>query len=285
MESGYWLGDNFVKAPEDSVPVSLHYEPPYEGDIDIQLHIGLESVPSIDELKQLASEITISMLTYVNLAFGDLAVPVAPIQVRELRNEGSQFESSLLMAVHERPPIAPDLACVAPDRFVQARSELSPVEARSLAVASRRYLTSLSEVDDVDRYCDLWESCEFSTMFEKAKGEKVGKIAHALASHLVRSGVDISKAQVERELDIKSLYVIRGRIVHNAVETPELFGEAIRLLRAIATELLRYRFSLHCLPKGLIAERLASRFARIATPNNAMQGTGESGASLAFPSP
>src|SRR5215510_15338180 len=29
MESGYWLGTNFIKAPEDDVPVEFHYEPPY----------------------------------------------------------------------------------------------------------------------------------------------------------------------------------------------------------------------------------------------------------------
>ncbi len=256
MESGYWLGANFIKAPDDTVPVAFHYEPPYEGDIDIQLHIGLTSAASIGELKQLASEISMSMLAYVNLSFGELATPVAPLQIRELKKEGSQFESSLLMAVHERQAVAPDLASIAPDRFVQVRSDLSKLEALSLAVASRRYLTSLSEVDDVDRYCDLWESCEFSTMFESAKGAKVGKIAHALASHFARNGVHIGKTQVERDLEIRNLYNTRGRIVHNAVETPEQFEGTTAMLQAVATELLRYRFGLPCLLKGPIADRL-----------------------------
>lgn len=261
MDSGYWLGTNFIKAPEDDVPVTFHYEPPYEGDIDIQLHMGLESAAPIDELRQLAREISLSMLAYVNVCFGELAAPVAPIQVRELKEGQSHFDSSVVMAVRERQTIGPDLAHTAPDQFVQVRSTLSAVEARALAVTSRRYLTSLTEVDDVDRYCDLWESCEFSTMFEKAKGQKVGKVAHALASHLTRSGVSINKAQIERELRIKDLYETRGHIVHDAVEAPEDFGRITAMLEAIATELLRYRFGLPCLYRGPIADRLASRFA------------------------
>ena len=57
------------------------------GDIDIQLHIGLESAVPIDELKQLAADITLSALAYVKERFGDLAVPVAPVQLRELGQE------------------------------------------------------------------------------------------------------------------------------------------------------------------------------------------------------
>src|SRR5262249_31940235 len=170
------------------------------------------------------------MLAYVNVCFGELAAPVAPVQLRELKQGQSHFDTSLVIAVRERQTISPELSHTAPDQFVQVRSALPAVEARALAVASRRYLTSLTEVDDVDRYCDLWESCEFSTMFEKAKGQKVGRISQALASHLTRSGVSINKAQVERELRIKELYETRGRIVHNAVDAPEDFGRSTAML-------------------------------------------------------
>ena len=97
MESGYWLGTTFIKAPEDEVPVTFHYEPAYEGDIDIQLHMGLESTAPIDELTQLAREISVSLLAYVNLCFGELAAPVAPIQFRELKDGQSRFDSAVLV--------------------------------------------------------------------------------------------------------------------------------------------------------------------------------------------
>ena len=111
-------------------------------------------------------------------------------------------------------------------------------------------------------------------MFERAKGQKVGKVAQALASHFIRSGVSINKAQVERELRIKDLYEARGRIVHNAVEAPEDFSRATAMLEAVATELLRYRFGLPCLTRGPVADRLASRFGP-GTPNPALQGTSD----------
>lgn len=273
METGYWLGLHFVKAPEDNIMVALHYEPPYEGDIDIQLHIGLVSAPIMEELTQLASRICTSILAFINLALGDLAVPVAPVQVHELREEGAQFASSVIMAVRDRPSVTPELAKHIADRFVEARSGMSEREAHALSIATRRYLTSLTETDPVDKYCDLWESCEFSTMFASAKGGKVGRIAEALVSHLKRSGVNIKKAELERSLQLKTLYETRGRIVHEAIESPHEFANKMKLLEAVASELLRYRFGLPCLRQGPIPEKFPSAFACPKAPNHGVQAT------------
>jgi hypothetical protein len=261
MEAGYWLGLHFVKAPEDKLMVALHYEPPYEGEIDIQLHMGLVSVPSMEELTQLASRICTSILAFINLALGELAVPVAPVQVRELRENGAQFASSIIMAVRDRPPVTPELAQHTADRFVEARSGMSEHEAHALSIAARRYLTSLTETDPVDKYCDLWESCEFSTMYTRAKGGKVGRIAEALGAHLKRSGVNVAKADVERTLQLKTLYETRGSIVHEAMESPQEFTKKTKLLEAVASELLRYCFGLPCLRQGPIPEKFPSAFA------------------------
>jgi hypothetical protein len=260
LETGYALGFQIVKAPEDSIPITLNHEPPYEGDIDIQLHIGSPTPLPTDQLAQLASQVCTSMLAFINLAFGDLATPVAPVQLRELRDDGSQFANSLILAVRERRPVTSELATDAVHGFAQKRVALSPREARALDVAARRYLTSLTETDPVDKYCDLWESCEFGTMFERAKGGKVASIAQALAAHLMSSGFAIAKARLERSLEIKALYEARGRIVHEAIDSPHEFQEKTRLLEAIASELLRYRFGLPCNVKGPIADRLPMLF-------------------------
>jgi hypothetical protein len=175
MDVGYWLGAHFIKAPEDTLPLSIRYEPPYEGDLDIQLHIGAVAGAPIHQLTEIASQVCTSMLAFINLALGELATPVAPLHVLALREEGAQFESSVIMAVRERRSVTSELASQAAETFVADRAGMSPLEARALAVAARRYLTSLSEADQVDKYCDLWESCEFSTMFEKAKGGKSAK--------------------------------------------------------------------------------------------------------------
>jgi len=272
MDSGYWLGLHFVKAPEDTIPVTFHYEPPYEGDIDIQLHIGLASEATADELIQLAAPVCTSMLAFVNLALGELAIPVAPVQVRELGSKGSSFATSIVVAVRERGCITEDLAKQVADGFVYARADMSPVEVRAVSAAARRYLTSLTETDAIDKYCDLWESCEFSAMFESAKGGKVGKIALALASHLRRCGVDVTKTQVERGLKLKDLYETRGRIVHNAVDSAGEIAEKTKLLEAVAAELLRYRFGLPCLTNGRICDSLSIAFGATTAHRHATDG-------------
>jgi hypothetical protein len=244
IETGFPLGFQIVKAPEDSIPVALDHEPPYEGDIDIQLHIGSPSPLPTNQLTTVASQVCTSALAFFNLALGDFATPVAPVQVREFIGTGWQFANTIALAVRNRHSVTPESATDAVHRFSKKRVALPATEARALDVAARRYLTSLAETDPVDKYCDLWESCEFSTMFERAKGGKVGRIAQALASHLANCGRPLAKARVETSLDIKGLYDARGRIVHEAIESPDQFHEKTRLLEAVAAELLRYRFGL-----------------------------------------
>jgi hypothetical protein len=255
--AGFPLGFQIVKAPEDTIEVVINHEPPYEGDIDFQLHIGSEVALPTDQLTAVASQVCTSALAYMNLAFGDLATPVAPVQVREFIGTGWQFANNVALAVRARPPVAAESAANAVQGFAQSRVALPAEEARALDVAARRYLTSQAETDPVDRYCDLWESCEFATMFERAKGGKVGRIAQALASHLANTGRSIAKARVENSLDIKTLYEARGSIVHEAIDAPDEFERKTRLLEAIAAELLRYRFKLPFNENGPLAARIA----------------------------
>jgi len=262
---GFPLGFQIVKAPQDSIEVVLNYEPPYEGDIDIQLHIGSEVALPTDQLTTVASQVCSSALAYMNLAVGDLATPVAPVQVRELVGSGWKFLSTVSLAVRAREPIALESAAEFVERFAESRVALSPVEARALDVAARRYLTSQTETDPVDRYCDLWESCEFATMFERAKGGKVGRIAQALATHLTSSRRPIAKARVETLLDIHELYDARGRIVHEAIDAPDEFERKTQLLEAIAAELLRFRFKLPFNERGPIPARLSDASPRPTT--------------------
>ena len=254
-----------MKAPEDSIEVVINHEPPYEGDIDIQLHIGSEVALPTDQLTTVASEVCTSALAYMNLAFGDLATPVAPVQVREFIGTGWQFANTVALAVRARRPVAEESAANAVQGFAQSRVALPAEEAIAPDAAVRRYLTSQTETDPVDRYCDLWESCEFATMFERAKGGKVGRIAQALASHLANSGKSIAKARVENSLDIKVLYEARGRIVHEAINAPDEFERKTRLLEEIAAELLRFRFKLPFNENGPLAARIADAGSQLAT--------------------
>jgi hypothetical protein len=242
---GYWVGGARIKAPEDQIMVSMSYEPPYEGEIDLQLHIGCEQELSPSDLSPVVESILQSALAFVNLDVREIMIPVAPIQVTRLGPEGNQITSATKLAVRARSTISADDATRTVKEFAVARSAQSMKEAEALGVASRRLMSALAETDDVDRYCDFWETCEFATLFEpKATGGLVGRIAQALVRQLLPRVPGLTKRRVETQLGIRQLHKIRGRVVHEAFDTPENFQENLRLLEEIAAELLRHAFKL-----------------------------------------
>jgi len=54
-----------VKAPEDEIMVSIGYEPPYEGEVDLQLHVGCTQEVSPSELFLNIESILHSALAFV----------------------------------------------------------------------------------------------------------------------------------------------------------------------------------------------------------------------------
>ena len=260
METGYWMGTQYLKAPKDELLLGLEYEPPYEGEVDIQLHIGLKEPVNLHDLARVASPISISVLALMNVSVGDFLVPVAPLQVSALGDGGSQIENSVIIAVRQRPQVAMDTAKAVIEGFVRTRARMSRDEAHAVSVAARRYVTSQTETDPIDKYCDLWESCEFATFFQKAKGDKVGRVAEALTSHWNQAShrAPLRKSDVERVLEIKQLYEIRGRIVHEALDSPEDLCERIAMLEAVAAELLRYHLGVPFSETGPVFERLSA---------------------------
>jgi hypothetical protein len=257
---GYWVGGARIKAPEDEIMVSMGYEPPYEGEIDLQLHIGCEQEVSPQELSPVVESILQSALAFVNLDVREIMIPVAPIQLTRLRPEGNQITSAAKLAVRARSTITDDDATRTVTEFALVRSSRSTKEAEALGVASRRLMSAISETDDVDRYCDFWETCEFATLFEpKASGGLVGRIAQALAQQLLPSFPGLTKRRVETQLEIRQLHKIRGRVVHEAFDTPEDFQENLHLLEEIAGELLRHAFRLVPQPGPRINTKLSDQ--------------------------
>jgi len=260
METGYWMGMHYLKAPQDELPLSLHYEEPYEGEVDIQLHIGLAQSASPEDLACVASPICVSALALINLSAREFLVPVAPLQVRVLADHGSQLSDAVVIAVRQRPAIVMESVKEAIDRFVGIRAGLDRDAAQAVSVAARRYVTSQTETDPIDRYCDLWECCEFATLFVKARGGKVGRVAEALTSHWNQTShrSHLRKADVERVLEIKHLYDIRGRIVHEALDAPDELAARTDLLEDVAAELLRHRLGVPFSSNGRVFDRLSS---------------------------
>ncbi len=184
-DTGYWLGPVFVKATDETVKVEFEHTSPQQGEIDIQLHIGARSEVPEAQLEGLTSSLSYSVLSYINVALGDLLVPVAPMQVRRLFGQKqSEFENKITVTVRNRRQFSTELLAEELDNFVGLRSQLSEEEEVALDAAMRRYLSSSTEMDVVDKFCDLWEVCEFTTYNVKAKGGKVGRISQTLTEQM-----------------------------------------------------------------------------------------------------
>jgi hypothetical protein len=260
MSTGYWVGPVFLKAPEDTVKVEFEHEAPHQGEVDIQLHVAASFEVSKAQLKDIATSISYSTLSYINIALGELLVPVAPIQIRRLSGEReSQFENEVSVFVKERRQFSAETLEAALHDYVGRRVEISEKEKAALDAAMRRYLTSLTEMDEVDKFSDLWETCEFATFDVKAKGTIVSRISQALTNQMQRAGIRRRKADVENTLQIKTLYEVRKALVHNAVENPARLREHTALLSEIALELIRFRLGLDYQRTAMLEEAFESK--------------------------
>jgi Apea-like HEPN len=259
MSTGYWVGPLFLKAPEDTVKVEFEHEGPHQGEVDIQLHVAAGVEVSKAQLKSIATSISYSTLSYINIALGDLLVPVAPIQIRRLGGEReSQYENDVSVFVKERRTFSAEVLEQRLYEYVGRRLQMSEKEKFALDAAMRRYLTSLTELDEVDKFSDLWETCEFATFDVKAKGTIVSRISQALTNQMQRADIRRSKANVENTLQVKALYQVRKDLVHNAVENPARLQEYTALLSEIAAELIRFRLGLNYQRTAMLEEAFNS---------------------------
>ena len=253
MDTGYWVGQYLIKAPEDVIKIEFEHQHALQGEIDIQLHIGSQIEVSRDKLREIATSVSFSVLSYLNVRLKDFLVPVAPIQVSEVDEVGRHFENPATVRVRERNTFDYEILQAKLDEYVRERSPMSEEESKALDVATRRYLNSLIEEDVIDKYCDLWEVCEFATLDIKATGKKVGRIARALAIHMLNVPIEVGKTakadegtkklktKLESDLRLTKLYGIRNDIVHNAVENPGELQQFTEILESIAHELIRFR--------------------------------------------
>ena len=92
------------------------------------------------------------------------------MQVWKIAESGTaEVENLIKINVRDRKSFGEDLLQDTILSFLGKRTNLSEKEGKAFDAAARRYLSSVTEDDPIDRYCDLWESCEFITSgFESA---------------------------------------------------------------------------------------------------------------------
>lgn len=98
----YRIRDTILKAPEDEIQVECQHRNSHRGELDICINFKYSGeIPSamLEALRASAHAVA----SLINLVFQDFLVPAAPFQLRKvLSGGGGQFESTLLLAVHNR---------------------------------------------------------------------------------------------------------------------------------------------------------------------------------------
>jgi hypothetical protein len=191
INTGYVLGDNIVKSPEEVLEVAFEYDDAKAGELDIIVAIDSEANIPESAVRDIAAPTSYRLISYINFSLGDIIVPTAPFQILRVLGPGKfQLERSFTMPVRQRRSVEEQEANSILNRFLQQRTSMQIDEAAYLDVASRRYITALEETDPVDKFCDFWEACEF--LSKKTLGTKAAAIAKLLSDH-IQKRKEISK--------------------------------------------------------------------------------------------
>ncbi|MCU7843305.1 MAG: hypothetical protein KZQ93_05645 [Candidatus Thiodiazotropha sp. (ex Monitilora ramsayi)] len=257
MQTGYTVGPYVLKAPEDTIKIEFQHSPPLKGEIDIMIFVGCDEELPRKELIEFAKPALHSLISQINITLDEYLVPTTPLSLRKLSNEGSSFINTTTISVRSRPSISSQNIEDILYSFVAQRQNNNTESTRQLDLAMNRYLSAMTEEDPVDKYCDLWESCEFSTLGIKAKGNVVSRISTCLASHISNTKQKVGKSRMENRLEIRSIYQTRKDIVHNAIENPAEIDRKIELLSEIACELIKYRLGIPWGGNRILEERIA----------------------------
>jgi hypothetical protein len=246
--SGFWVGNMALHAPDEKTNMIVNFRNVEPGEIDFFVGVGCSKEVPMDALERALPPLIVTFMVSLATRLGDIIVTTAPPQLSKVMDcSQSKMESRFNVYVRNRPTLAPETIEATFPAFFDIVTKMSAENSRRVAVAMRRYQSSMSETDPVDRFCDLWETCEFLAECAKSAhrdaGRKIGghidfTIAFVVASNMGRNRNDVhAKA-------IKKLYDIRGDLVHNAVEDPEGILGMVHVMEDVAVQMIRYTFSM-----------------------------------------
>jgi hypothetical protein len=208
----------------------------------------LEEISST--LAQAAEIICTNAMAFLNLSLGELLVPVLRTQLRKCLGSKEARPLPIKTRSHPCVPVTTERLHSVTEGFVKARSDLPAEAARSISVAAARYQAYLHETDPIDRYCDLWESCEFSCWRIKGKKIKsmsenktIKSVAEIFSRHISTTTRSFDIDAIKEALPLHALWDTRCQIVHKAIEHPDELETKTQLLSEIARELLKLPLS------------------------------------------
>lgn len=256
---GFWLGNARLLAAGETVGVQVKFRNVERGEIDFFVGIDCENDVPTETLKSLLSPVLTTFISTFSVRLGDIIVATAPHQLYRLGDNGeAQMDHGMMAAVRSRPTIADTGISSAFPAFFETWNKLSPEDSRRVGVAMRRYQNSMSEADPVDRFCDLWEVCEFlAKCIRKPNGRAVGGKIDSVIAYGVGLQIDRKPDIVLRRI-VKPLYDMRKDLVHNAIEDASKFIAMTSVLERVAVQLIRFTFAMGAEPDAQIDRLLSS---------------------------
>lgn len=242
---GFWIGDAVLRAPDELTPMGVSFRNVEPGEVDFFIGVVcLREVP-MDVLRDYLSPLVVMFIMSLATRLDDVIVMTAPPMLSKLMGDGrSQVRAALKVEVRDRPRLTPEAIQAAFPAFFDAVANLNAEKKRLVAVAMRRYQDSMSETDLVDRFCDLWETCEFlGKCVQTDSGRKVGGHTDSVIAFVVASVMRRNRNHGHTKA-IGRLYDIRKDLVHNAVEDPEGFEGMVQVMEEVAAQMIRYTFSI-----------------------------------------
>lgn len=243
--TGFWVGNMAVHAPDEITPVSTTFRNAEQGEIDFFIGAGCSKDVPLDVLETALSNLIVTFMMSLATRPGDLIVATAPPLLSKVLDNGQyQTHTGLNVYVRNKPRLAPEVIEAAFPAFFNTITKLSAENSRRFAVAMRRYQSSMSETDPVDRFCDLWEACEFLARCARTHdGKKIGGHIDSIIAFVIASNMGRNRNDIHTKA-IKKLYDIRGDLAHNAVEDPEGFQGMVHVMEEAAVQMIRYTFSM-----------------------------------------
>jgi hypothetical protein len=186
-----------------------------EDELDVGVLVFTEEKIELHDLIVAFSPTLIKMISFTNLQLGDLAASRSRVTGFEFLDGTCHSQGKLVIRVHDKVKVSEDDIRNVMSDFAKFEKNSDDATSSRFAAAGRRLITSVSENDATDRYCDLWEACEF-ILKDKHETRIGGKIVKKISKKIHEiTGVDLNK--VENDL-VRKLYIIRCNVVHNAFD-------------------------------------------------------------------
>ena len=257
-EEGYWIGNKLYIDKQVTIDLNSSFNFARKGDVDFVLLFWIPEDLSFSIAESQIRSISLGFIQFFNSRNKDLIHPRVDTSIYKLKQIGSQAIGRFTAVSIKRDSL--DIQSIEDtiDEYLDLRSSINPSLGKQIDTSCRRYVSSLSEQDLTDEFLDLWETCEFASIGVKSKGDKASKVAQALYNHikLSNSSFERSKSYVENTTRIRSIYRTRGKLVHLAEDVSDTFDDDLKMLRLIASELIRWRLGLSY--SGSLDDELAS---------------------------